>query len=106
MAWNSEQLAWLIRRHSIEMTHLSGGSHIGAILSVADIVAVLYSDVLKYRPLEPKWRERDRFILSKGHAGACVYAALAEEGFFSTEELKTGRKNGNSSSKIWRFICC
>ena len=44
----SEQLAWKIRRHGVEMTHLSGGSHIGAILSVADVVAVLYSDVLKY----------------------------------------------------------
>ena len=47
--WTSEQLAWKIRRHGIEMTHLSGGSHIGAIMSVADIVAVLYTDVLNYR---------------------------------------------------------
>ena len=76
MNWNSEQLAWLIRRHGIEMTHLSGGSHIGAILSVADIVAVLYADVLKYLQDEPGWKDRDRFILSKGHAGASIYAAL------------------------------
>ena len=80
---NSEALAWLIRRHGIEMTHLSGGSHIGAILSVADIIAVLYTDVLKYNPDEPRWEGRDRFILSKGHAGASVYAALAEEGRFN-----------------------
>ena len=46
----SEELAWLIRRHGIEMTHLSGGSHIGAVLSVADILPVLYTDVLKYDP--------------------------------------------------------
>ena len=45
---NSEQLAWRIRRHGVEMTHLSGGSHIGSVLSVADILAVLYADVLKY----------------------------------------------------------
>lgn len=94
----SEQLAWKIRRHGIEMTHLSGGSHIGAILSVADIIAVLYTDVLKYRTEEPDWAERDRFILSKGHAGAAIYAALAEEGFFDVEELKTHYQNGSRLS--------
>ena len=97
-SWTSEQLAWLIRRHGIEMTHLSGGSHIGAIMSVADIIAVLYSDVLKYRASEPEWKGRDRFILSKGHAGASIYAALAEEGFFPVEELKTHYQNGSRLS--------
>ena len=80
------------------MTHLSGGSHIGAVMSVADIVAVLYTDVLKYRPSEPEWPGRDRFILSKGHAGASIYAALAEEGFFPVEELKTHYANGSRLS--------
>lgn len=94
----SEQLAWLIRRHGIEMTHLSGGSHIGAIMSVADIMAVLYSCVLKFKTHDPKWNERDRFILSKGHAGASVYAALAESGFFDVEELKTHYANGSRLS--------
>lgn len=94
----SEQLAWLIRRHGIEMTHLSGGSHIGAILSVADIVAVLYTDVLKFKADEPEWDGRDRFILSKGHAGAAIYAALAECGFFPVEELKTHYQNGSRLS--------
>ena len=87
--WTSEQLAWKIRRHGIEMTHLSGGSHIGSVMSVADIVAVLYTDVLNYRSEEPEWEGRDRFILSKGHAGASIYAALAESGFFAIDELKT-----------------
>lgn len=96
--WNSEQLAWLIRRHGVEMTHLSGGGHIGAILSVADIVAVLYADVMKYRVDVPGWKGRDRFILSKGHAGAAIYAALAEEGFFPVEELKTHYANGSRLS--------
>lgn len=95
---NSEQLAWRIRRHGIEMTHLSGGSHIGAIMSVADIIAVLYTDILKYNPQNPKWEERDRFILSKGHAGAALYAALAETGFFEVEELKTHYANGSRLS--------
>lgn len=94
----SEQLAWRIRRHGVEMTHLSGGSHIGAIMSVADIVAVLYTDVMKYKSEEPKWHCRDRFVLSKGHAGAAIYAALAEEGFFPVEELKTHYQNGSRLS--------
>ena len=84
----SKQLAWLIRRHGIEMTHVSGGSHIGAILSVADIMGVLYTDILKFDSKNPNWDDRDRFILSKGHAGAAVYAAIAENGFFPVEELK------------------
>ncbi len=96
--WTSEQLSWKIRRHAIEMTHLSSGSHIGAILSVADVMAVLYADVLKYDSMNPKWEDRDRFILSKGHAGASVYAALAESGFFSVEELKTHYQNGSRLS--------
>lgn len=98
MKHTSEELAWLIRRHGVEMTHLSGGSHLGAILSVADIVATLYTDVIHYNPKEPKWEGRDRFILSKGHAGASIYAALAESGFFPVEELKTHYQNGSRLS--------
>ncbi len=95
---NSKNLAWLIRRHGVEMTHLSGGSHIGAILSVADIMAVLYADVLNVDSKNPAKPDRDRFILSKGHAGASVYAALAESGFFHVEELKTHYQNGSRLS--------
>lgn len=95
---NSIQLAWKIRRHGIEMTHLSGGSHIGAVLSVADIMAVLYTDILKYDSKNPEWENRDRIILSKGHAGAAVYAALAECGFFPVEELKTHYADGSRLS--------
>ena len=94
----SKQLAWLIRRHGIEMTHVSGGSHIGAILSVADIMGVLYTDILKFDSKNPNWDDRDRFILSKGHAGAAVYAAIAENGFFPVEELKTHYANGSRLS--------
>ena len=80
------------------MTHLSGGSHIGAILSVADIMGVLYTDILKFDSSNPEWDGRDRFILSKGHAGASVYAAIAENGFFPVEELKTHYANGSRLS--------
>lgn len=76
------KLASAIRRHAVEMTHLGNSSHIGSILSMTDIIAVLYGSILNIRPDEPRWPKRDRFILSKGHAGAGVYAALAERGFF------------------------
>ena len=91
----SEQLAWKLRRHGIEMTHLSGGSHIGSILSVSDIIAVLYNDIANFDSKLPKKPDRDRIILSKGHAGAAIYAALAEMGFFSLELLKTHYQNGS-----------
>ena len=94
----SAQLAWLICRHDVEMTHLSGGSHIGAVLSVADIMAVLYTDILRFRPREPRWDGRDRFVLSKGHTGAALYIALAERGFFPVEELKTYYQNDSRLS--------
>ena len=93
-----KQLAWLIRRHGLEMTHLSHGSHIGSVFSLAEIMATLYARVLNVRPEEPNWPERDRLILSKGHAGAAVYAALAERGFFDVEELKTHYANGSRLS--------
>ncbi len=94
----SIQLAWKIRRHAIEMTHISHGSHIGSVLSVADIVAVLYGNTMKVFPEHPKDDHRDRFILSKGHAGAAVYAALAELGFFPVSELKTHYADGSNLS--------
>ena len=94
----SEKLAYAIRRHGLDMTNLSHGSHIGAILSVADIMAVLYTDVLRVDSKNPSWDDRDRLILSKGHAGAAVYAALAERGFFDVAELKTHYQNGSRLS--------
>jgi transketolase len=94
----SEELAWRIRRHGMEMTHKSHASHIASILSVADIVAVLYSGVMKVNPRNPRGPERDRFVLSKGHAGVAVYAALAELGFFKLEELNTYYSDGSRLS--------
>ena len=88
-------LAWLIRRNGLEMSHLSRGSHIGSVLSVAEIIAVLYTSVLNVDPKEPKKPDRDRMILSKGHAGSAVYSALAETGFFPVEQLKTHYANGS-----------
>jgi transketolase len=95
---NSKDLAWKIKRHAVEMTHVSGGSHIGSILSVADIIAVLYADILNIDPSNPKKIDRDRLILSKGHAGAALYAALAEMGFFPVSELATHYADGSRLS--------
>jgi len=77
------------------MVHRVNASHIGGSLSMADLLAVLYTDVLRVRPMEPLWPERDRFILSKGHCCSIVYAALAERGFFPTAELETFGRNGS-----------
>lgn len=85
---NSTELAWRIRRHAVDMVHHSHASHIGAVLSATDIIAVLYAEVLHINPQDSQWPERDRFIMSKGHAGVAVYAALAEEGFFPVSDLK------------------
>lgn len=94
----SKELAERIRRDALEMTHISHGSHIGSVLSVADIVAVLYNDVMKIFPDAPNNDNRDRCILSKGHAGAVMYAALAEKGFFDVKELTTHYSDGSRLS--------
>jgi len=88
-------LAWLIRRNALEMSHISRGSHIGSVLSCAEIIAVLYTRVLHVDPARPRMPERDRLVLSKGHAGSAIYAALAETGFFPVEQLKTHYGNGS-----------
>lgn len=95
---NSIDLAWKIRRHVIDMVHNAKASHIGGALSCADIIAFLYAEVLKYDPANSNWELRDRFILSKGHNGMCLYAALAETGFFSVDLLKTYGMNGSQFS--------
>lgn len=85
-----------IRQHALEMTSRAGSSHIASVLSMADIIAVLYGSVLHVDPANPRWPERDRFILSKGHAAAGVYAALAERGFFPVATLATHCQNGSA----------
>lgn len=95
---DSRTLAKRIRIHALKMTSAGGSSHVGAVLSMADIVAVLYGGVLNVRPDAPQWPGRDRFILSKGHAGAGVYAALAERGFMPIAKLSTHCQNGSDLS--------
>jgi transketolase len=77
------------------MTHKARASHVGSCFSAADLLAVLYGAVLRFDAARPSWPERDRFLLSKGHAGAIVYAALAEMGFFSREWLDRYCEDGS-----------
>lgn len=84
-----------IRRDIIEMLAESGSGHPGGSLSAADIVASLYFSEMKYDPNRPDWTERDRFVLSKGHAAPLLYSALAEAGFFSREKLLSLRRLGS-----------
>jgi transketolase len=83
-----------IRRHILDMAASPEGTHAGGSLSCAEILAVLYFDVLRVRPADPHWPDRDHFILSKGHAGAALYAALAERGFLPPEELASYARPG------------
>jgi len=88
-------LARRIRVHVVRMTSRANSSHIGSSFSMSELLAVLYGGgVLRVDPARPDWPERDRFILSKGHGCAGLYAALAESGFFPLPELDTFYLNG------------
>ncbi len=87
------ELANRVRKHCCRMVHLGESGHIGSMLSAADILAVLYEGILNVDPGAPEKADRDRFILSKGHAGAVVYATLCEKGFFPPEWLDTYYQN-------------
>ncbi|WP_315003569.1 transketolase [uncultured Selenomonas sp.] len=90
-----KEAARRIRRATIQSIHAVGTGHVGGALSIADLLAVLYFDEMRVRPADPNWAERDRFVLSKGHACASLYAALAERGYFPAEELLTLRQYGS-----------
>lgn len=91
-----EQTAREIRKTVYKIAHYAGGGHMGSALSMADIISVLYFDnVLKYRASDPMWEERDKFILSKGHACYALYAALAKAGFYPEEVLWSVGKPGS-----------
>ena len=94
-------LAKTVRRHALRMVHRAKASHIGSALSIADIVAVLYGRVLHVDPANPRLADRDRFILSKGHACVAVYAALAARGFFPEEDLL---RYGQDHSELMNHI--
>lgn len=84
-----------IRIDAIDSIFNAGSGHPGGSLSIADILAVLYFKEMRIDSANPKWADRDRFVLSKGHAAPAYYAALAEKGFFPVQELKKLRKAGS-----------
>jgi transketolase len=81
-----------LRREIVTMIGKAGSGHPGGSLSAVDIMAVLYFNIMRHCPGNPKWPERDRFVLSKGHAAPALYAVLAEAGYFPVEELSTLRQ--------------
>lgn len=96
MSITSKKLATKIRIHSLEMIKNGKSSHIGSNLSMTDIIAVLYGEIMNFDSSNPKFKNRDRFIVSKGHAAAGLYAVLAECGFFKLSKLKTFYQDGTN----------
>ena len=99
------ELAQKIRADAVMMTNLKHSGHVGSSLSVADLLPVLYGPVLRFDAENPDWPDRDRFLLSKGHAAAALYSVLAEKGFFPRTWLKTyycddGRLCGHISHHV------
>ena len=89
-----EQIARELRGTVIELTHQAKPAHLASALSCIDILAVLYWSVLNIDPAKPLAEDRDRFILSKGHAALALYSVLAKRGFCSNEILQTFNNNG------------
>lgn len=96
---NSIELASNIRKASVKMVYKAHASHIGGALSMADILAVMYADILHYRPNNPLWKDRDRCFLSKGHACVSFYAVLAYSGYFPLSKLDSYGQDGSC------FLC-
>ncbi len=90
-----ENMANKLRLHVVEMTYAARSGHPGGSLSAADMISALYFNFMNHDPSNPEWDGRDRFVLSKGHVAPVLYAALAEAGYFSVEELTTLRQVGS-----------
>lgn len=87
-----EEQAVQLRRDIVEMIHAAKAGHPGGSLSAVDIITALYFHVMRIDPQNPRWEDRDRFVLSKGHACPALYAALARRGFFDPKHLTTLRQ--------------
>lgn len=100
-----KDIAKRIRIDCVKMTNRAHSGHVGSMLSMADIIAVLYDGILRVDPKDPKMEDRDRFVLSKGHAAAAVYSVLAQKGFIPEEYLARyycddGKLMGHISHKV------
>jgi transketolase len=90
-----ELVARTIRLNIIQMVGIGQRGHLGGSCSIADVITALYFSKMRHDPSDPSWPDRDRFLLSKGHAALVQYAALAECGYFPKEELKSTKKYGS-----------
>jgi transketolase len=98
-----KEISKKIRINILHMLTLSGSGHTGGSLSAADIATAIYFSKMKFDPANPKWDERDRFIMSKGHAAPLIYALMAEAGYFPMETIDTLRK---VESPLQGHPCC
>ena len=89
-----QALAVRIRMAALDAIHGIGSGHIGGAMSIGDVLAVLYGREMRYDPQNPKWPDRDKLVVSKGHCGPAVYGTLAVKGFFPYEELQTMNRGG------------
>ena len=89
-----QKFADRIRYCSIKSMYASKGGHVGGVLSLCELMAVLYGKIMNYKPKDPRWKDRDKVVLSKGHCGPVLYSALALSGFFPEQELLTSNQNG------------
>ena len=92
-----------IREYILKMLYQGQSAHAGSNLSAVDLLTVLYFNILNINPKDPEWEDRDRFILSKGHAAAVMWAILAEKGFFSRERLNTYYKNNGLPGHVTKL---
>ena len=86
-----KKIATKVRLGVLEGTHAAASGHPGGSLSITDILTYLYFEEMNVDVNNPKWEDRDRFVLSKGHTAPALYSVLAQKGFFSTDEIKTLR---------------
>ncbi|MGL4632685.1 MAG: transketolase [Leadbetterella sp.] len=84
-----------IRKEIVTMVHRANSGHVGGSMSAVELIMSCYYHVMKHDPQNPKWAERDRFIMGKGHATPVIYAILADQGYFPKEDLKTFRRPGS-----------
>ncbi len=90
-----KKIAKNVRINILHMLTLAGSGHTGGSLSAVDVAVAIYFSRMKFNPADPSWEERDRFVLSKGHAAPLIYAVMAEAGYFREDAIKTLRKTGS-----------
>ncbi|NOZ68626.1 MAG: transketolase [Deferribacteres bacterium] len=90
-----KKIAKNVRINILHMLTLAGSGHTGGSLSAVDVAVAIYFSRMKFNPADPSWEERDRFVLSKGHAAPLIYAIMAEAGYFREDTIKTLRKTGS-----------